>query len=115
MFVEGPREVAFQQLVVVDGFGDDSAHKFEVAEVVGVEVWAGVNGVGDAVTGRGAEQHIHGVKDLPRDDEVPLPQQPARILPLLTWSTNNSRYHITQNTLASYLRGHLQICQSITI
>ena len=38
MFVEGPREVAFQQLVVVDGFGDDSAHKFEVAEVVGVEV-----------------------------------------------------------------------------
>jgi len=31
VFVEGSREVAFKQLVIEDGFGNDAADKFEVA------------------------------------------------------------------------------------
>ena len=72
MLVEGAREVALQQLVVVDGLGDDAAHELEVAEVVGVAVGGRVDGVGHAVAGGRQEQGVVGVEDLPRDDQVPL-------------------------------------------
>ena len=83
VFVEGACEVAFKQLVVVDSLGDDSTHELEVAEVVGVDVGEVVDGVGHPVPGAGLEQGVVGVEDLPRDDDVPLPQQPPGILPLL--------------------------------
>ena len=83
VFVEGACEVAFKQLVVVDSLGDDSTHELEVAEVVGVDVGEVVDGVGHPVPGAGLEQGVVGVEDLPGDDDVPLPQQPPGILPLL--------------------------------
>ena len=38
MLIEGSGKVALQQLVVIDGLGNDAADKLEVAEVVGVAV-----------------------------------------------------------------------------
>lgn len=49
MFIEGSGEVALEQFVVVDGLGDDSAHKLVVAEVVTVTVGGRVDRVGHSV------------------------------------------------------------------
>ena len=38
VFVERPREVALQKLVVIDRLGDDAPDKLEVAKMVGVTV-----------------------------------------------------------------------------
>ena len=38
MFVEGAREVAFEQLVVKDSLGDDAADELEITEMVCVAV-----------------------------------------------------------------------------
>ena len=83
VFVEGPREVALEQLVVVDGLGDDPPDKLEVAEMVGVDVTEVVDGIGDSVAGAALEEGVVGVEDLPADDNVPFPQQPASVLALL--------------------------------
>lgn len=48
----------------------------------------GVDGVGDPITWRGAEQGVHGVKHLPGDDHVPFPQQASSILTLLPFKNN---------------------------
>ena len=85
MLVEGAREVALEQLVVVDGLRDDAPHELEVAQVVRVAVRQRVDGVGDAVAGRRHEERVHRVEDLARHDQVPLAQQAARILALLTY------------------------------
>ena len=37
-FVEGSGEVAFEQLVVIDGLGNDPSGELEVAQMVGVDV-----------------------------------------------------------------------------
>jgi len=65
VFVEGSREVAFKQLVIEDGFGNDAADEFEVAEVVRVAVRCWIDGIRHTVTGRRTEQSIHWVEDLP--------------------------------------------------
>lgn len=52
MFVEGPREVALKQLVVVDGLGDDASNELKVAQMVGVAVGGRVDGVGHTVARR---------------------------------------------------------------
>lgn len=83
VLVEAACEVALQQSVVVHGLGHHATYELEVAEVVWVAVGRGVNGVGDPVAGRGAEQGVHGVKHLPGDDHVPLSQQTSGILTLL--------------------------------
>ena len=49
VFVERSCEVTLQKFVVVDGFCDHSSHKFEVAEMVGVDVGEVVDGVGHPV------------------------------------------------------------------
>ena len=41
-----PGEIALQQLVVIDGLGNDSTNKLEVAEVVGVDVAEVIDCVG---------------------------------------------------------------------
>ena len=51
VFVERSGEVTLQQFVVVDGLCDDSSHKFEVAEMVGVDMGEVVDGVGHSVPG----------------------------------------------------------------
>ena len=58
MLVEGPREVALEQLVVVDGLGDDPPDKLEIAEMVGVDVAEVVDGVGDPVAGAAREEGL---------------------------------------------------------
>ena len=83
VLVEAAGEVALQEPVVVHGLGHHATHELEVAQVVGVAVRRGVDGVGDAVAGRRAEQGVHGVEHLPGDDHVPLPEQPAGVLALL--------------------------------
>lgn len=83
VLVETAGEVALQQPVVVDCLGHHAAHKLEVAKMVGIAVGRGVDGVGDAVARRGAEQGVHGVEHLPGDDHVPLPEQAAGVLALL--------------------------------
>jgi hypothetical protein len=37
------------------------------------------------VPGTGLEEGVVGVEYLPADDDIPLPQQPASVLALLTW------------------------------
>lgn len=88
MLVEAAGEVAFQEPVVVHGLGHHATHKLEVAEVVGVAVGRRVDGVGDAVARRGAEQGVHGVEHLPGDNHVPLPQQAAGVLTLFPFKHN---------------------------
>ena len=85
MLVEGSCEVAFQQLVVKDGLGNDAADKFEITQMIGVAVRCRVNGVGHSVSRRSTEQSIHWVEDLTRYDDVPLTQQSACILTFLAW------------------------------
>ena len=67
-----PGKVAFQQFVVIDSLGNDPSDKLEVVEVVGVGLWLLVDGVGDLVARRDLEEGVHGVEDLPGDDDVPL-------------------------------------------
>lgn len=71
VLVEGAREVALEQLVVVDGLGDDAADELEIAQVVRVAVRRRVDHIRDAVTRRRREQRVHWVEDLTRDDHVP--------------------------------------------
>ena len=85
VFVEGPGEVAFKQLIIVDGFGNDPSDKLEIAQMVGVNVREIMDGVSDPVTRATLEEGIVGVEDLPGDDDVPLPQQSPSILPFFTW------------------------------
>ena len=84
VFVERSGEVALQQFVVVHRFGNDAPHELVVAEVVGVAVRRRVDGVRNTVAGRRFEQCIVGVEDLTRYDQVPLSQQAACILTLLS-------------------------------
>ena len=84
VFVEGSSEVALEEFVVVDCLGDDTTDKLEVVEVVGVDVGKVVNAVGDSVTRTALEQGVVGVEDFPGDDDIPLPEQPPCILPLLS-------------------------------
>ena len=65
VFVERASEVALQQLLVVDGLGDDSANEPEVLEMVGVDVGDIIDGVGHSVPRAGLEQGVVGVEDLP--------------------------------------------------
>ncbi|KAH3893123.1 hypothetical protein DPMN_017267 [Dreissena polymorpha] len=84
MLVEGPREITLHELVIVDGLGNNPAHELEIAQVVAVAVREGVDGIDDTVAWRGDEQSVHRVEDLAGYDDVPLPQQPACVLPVLT-------------------------------
>jgi len=88
VFVEGSCEVALEQLVVEDGFGDNAADELEVAEMVRVAVRRRVDGVRHTVTGRRTEQSVHRIEDLPRDYDVPLTQQTACILTFLACENN---------------------------
>ena len=98
MLVEGSGEVTLQQLVVVDGLSNDVSHKLEIAEVVGVAVGGGVDGVGDTLTLRGLKQHIVGIEDLTGDNEVPLPQQPTGVLAFFSCIHTIHRYSTMHNT-----------------
>ena len=90
VLVERAREVALEQLVVVDRLRHHPANKLVVAEVVGVAVGGRVDGVRHPVPGRRHEQGVHGVEDLTRHDEIPLSQQTTRVLPLLTYTHNHT-------------------------
>lgn len=90
MLVEAAGEVALQQPVVIHCLGHHTTHKLEVAEVVGVAVRGGINGVRDTVARGSAEQGVHGVEHLTGDDHVPFPQQAASILALLPFKHNVS-------------------------
>ena len=92
VFVERPCEVAFQQLVVEDGLGDDAADKLEVAEMVWVAVWWRVDGVCHTVTGWRTEQSIHRVENLTWYYDVPLAQQTASILTFLSWKISGNTF-----------------------
>lgn len=65
MLVEGAGEVALQQPVIIYCFGHNAPYKLEVAQVVGVTVRGRIDGVGDSIARRCAEERIHGVKHLP--------------------------------------------------
>ena len=48
--------------------------------MIGVAVGSGVRRVSDAVALGGRPKGVHGVEDLPRDDEIPLAKEAAGIL-----------------------------------
>ena len=83
-----PGEVALEELVVVNGLGNHPADKLEVVEVVGVGLRLLIDGVSDLVAWRHLEQGVHGVENLPGDDDVPLPKKSARVLTLLPLEHN---------------------------
>ena len=84
VLVERSREVAVQQLVVIDCLGDDSPDESEVVEVVGVHVGTRVGHVSDAIARRSGEEGIVWVEHISCDDDVELAQEPASILPLFS-------------------------------
>lgn len=71
MFVEGPRKVALEEFVVVNGLGDETADKLKVAEVIAVDEGGWVDGVGDPIGGRNAEETVIWVENLPAHEEIP--------------------------------------------
>ena len=71
MLVEGAREVALEQLVVINGFGNDSPNEFEVTQVIGITVRRRIDHVGDTIAGRRREQGIHWVENFARNDNIP--------------------------------------------
>jgi len=100
VLVEGSCEVAFQQLVVEDGLGNDAADKLEITQMIGVAVRCRVDGVRHSVSGRRTEQSIHRVEDLTRYDDVPLTQQSAGVLTFL--ACKQSTTFLAQTKLACY-------------
>ena len=71
MLVERTREVALEQLVVVDCLGNNAAHKFEVAQMVGIAMRSRIDHVRDTIPGRRGEECVHGVEDFPRNNHIP--------------------------------------------
>lgn len=53
VFVKRSSEVALEKFVVIDRLGNDAPDKLEVAKMVGVDVTAVVDGVGDSVSRTG--------------------------------------------------------------
>jgi len=49
VLVERARKVALEQLVVINGLGNDSANEFEVAQVIGIAMRRRINHVGDPI------------------------------------------------------------------
>lgn len=88
VFVKAACEVALQEPVIIHGLGHYPSHKLEVTEMVGIAVRRRVDGVGDPVSRRRAEQSVHGVKHFSGDDHVPLSQQTASILALFSFEHN---------------------------
>ena len=74
MLVERSCEETVHQLVIKDGFSYDSAHKFEVTQVIAVTVRQGIDGVGDAISGWHREQSIIGIEDLSGYNNIPFSQ-----------------------------------------
>ena len=48
--------------------------------MIGVVVRGWVRRVSDPITGRSGPQDVHRIENLPRNDEVPLAQEPSGIL-----------------------------------
>ena len=71
MLVKGTCEVALQQLVVVDGLGDDAPDELEVTQVIRVAVRRRIDHVRDSIARRRREQGVHRIENLPRNDHVP--------------------------------------------
>lgn len=116
VLVEGAREVALEQLIVVDRFGcwpqrkkkqkhklsdknskreenrakssltDHSTDELEVEQVIGVGVAGRIYHIRHAIAGRHREQGVHRIEDLARYDDVPLAQQTAGVLALFICS-----------------------------
>lgn len=108
VFVEGARKVAFEQLIVVDGFRykeeevgvrmkceiriwrcvrtNDAPHELKVEQMVRVAVGKLIDHVSDTVAGRDGEEGVHRVEDFSGYDHIPLSQQSTRILTFLRWN-----------------------------
>ncbi len=86
MFVEGASEVALEQLVIVDGLGDEAADEFEVAQMVAVDERGRVDGVGHPIGRRHPEEAVIGVEDLATHQQVPLTEEAACVLSLFIYS-----------------------------
>ena len=83
VFIERSCEVAIQELVVVDGFGNHSSDETEVVEVVGVDMGTWVWLVSHAIPRRCREQSIVWVEHVSCDDDVEFPQEATCILTFL--------------------------------
>ena len=92
--------------VIVDSFGDDSAHKLEVVQVIWVVMTETVAHVRDLVPGGSGEESVVRVENLPSDDLVPLPQQTASVLPLFSLE-----YHV-QSALQFLRRSPVQLSEA---
>ena len=80
MFVEGPCEVAFKQLVI-DGLEDPDKL---VEKMVGMDgcLREVIDSVSNPITKTALEEGVDGLEDLPGDDDIPLTQQFSSILTL---------------------------------
>lgn len=97
MLVKGAREVAFEKLVVVDGLSNDATNKLEIAQVIWIAVWRGVDHIGDPIARWSCEESVHGVENLARNDDVP------RIKNLIKRTKN------VYENLTIHARGHLHL------
>jgi hypothetical protein len=64
VFVERASKVALEQLVIINGLGNDAADEFEVAQVIGIAMRRRIDHVGNAIAGRCSKQCVHRVKNL---------------------------------------------------
>ena len=109
VLVEGAREEAVQELVVVDGLGDNPAHKLEVVEMIRVDMRARIRHVGHAIAGRGLEEGVVGVEHLPGDYEVPLPQESAGVLAFFALERDvQVRLHLLRVAPVQFAEGILE-------
>mmetsp|Transcript_27483 Transcript_27483/g.46108 ORF Transcript_27483/g.46108 Transcript_27483/m.46108 type:complete len:417 (+) Transcript_27483:383-1633(+) len=78
VLVKRPREVRIHELSIANGFANDSAHKFEVIQVVGIDHTQRIGLEGGAIDGC-REERIVGVEDLSGQNNEPLPTQAPRV------------------------------------
>ena len=88
LLVEGTREAAIDELVVVNGLGNDAAAEREVLQVVAVDVRLIVRLIGVRAEVRLLEEPVVGVHHLLRELVVEFAPQPAGVDALLAGEMN---------------------------
>ena len=85
--------------------------KYGYATLAGISA----SSLNSPVPGTGLEECVVGVEYLPADDDVPLPQQSARILPFLTWGEREHPKDIVQSCRNSHMLKAWQFLVPINI
>ena len=99
VLVERTREIALEQLVVVDRLGNDATDELEIAQVIRIAIRKPIGHVRHPIAGRRFEERVVRIEHLARHDEIPLAQKPAGVLPVFAFEHDvESIFHLLRRT-----------------